>query len=509
MIENLPIKLNQILANFGIIGGSVGQISDGPLVTDVEYKLPEGTPFSRIQKFERDIGRELGITGVRISEIPNSVYIQIEVPQAEPQSVAFGPILYSAEFLKANYALPICLGVDMRGNPIMKDLSKMPHLLVAGTTGSGKSVGLNSFIVSLIHKKTPQELQFVLIDPKRIEFSVYNNQKYMLRPVITDMNIASICLSQLVGEMNNRYTLFEQQTVRNIAEYNAKANVKLPYIVCVIDEFADLIMFDKSVEQQVQMLAQKSRAAGIHLIIATQRPSVDVITGSLKANLPTRLSYKVASPADSITILNTTGAETLIGRGDSLFLEENGTLTRILGAFISDSDIENALAPYRCQMPKQTTAYELEQAKYAEQKEEQKKSAASKKSGGFFVWICDMWNRLGVRNQTKIIKAIFSLLVGIMGIKSTNTPQKSKTTKTLKQIGGSVIKNAIKPKAQYYKWLPSTSKEQNPEHALLYGKVFKIGTGDKDGYMPGERNGCHCGMKILTDEEIAKIKNNN
>lgn len=509
MIENLPVKLNQILANFGIIGGSVGQISDGPLVTDVEYKLPDGTPFSRIQKFERDIGRELGITGVRISEIPNSVYIQIEVPQAEPQSVAFGPILYSAEFLKANYALPICLGVDMRGNPIMKDLSKMPHLLVAGTTGSGKSVGLNSFIVSLIHKKTPQELQFVLIDPKRIEFSVYNNQKYMLRPVITDMNLASICLSQLVGEMNNRYTLFEQQTVRNIAEYNAKANVKLPYIVCVIDEFADLIMFDKSVEQQVQMLAQKSRAAGIHLIIATQRPSVDVITGSLKANLPTRLSYKVASPADSITILNTTGAETLIGRGDSLFLEENGTLTRILGAFISDSDIENALAPYRCQMPKQTTAYELEQAKYAEQKEEQKKAAASKKSGGFFVWICDMWNRLGVRNQTKIIKAIFSLLVGIMGIKSTNTPQKSKTTKTLKQIGGSVIKNAIKPKAQYYKWLPSTSKEQNPEHALLYGKVFKIGTGDKDGYMPGERNGCHCGMKILTDEEIAKIKNNN
>lgn len=509
MIENLPVKLNQILANFGIIGGSVGQISDGPLVTDVEYKLPEGTPFSRIQKFERDIGRELGITGVRISEIPNSVYIQIEVPQAEPQSVAFGPILYSAEFLKANYALPICLGVDMRGNPIMKDLSKMPHLLVAGTTGSGKSVGLNSFIVSLIHKKTPQELQFVLIDPKRIEFSVYNNQKYMLRPVITDMNIASICLSQLVGEMNNRYTLFEQQTVRNIAEYNAKANVKLPYIVCVIDEFADLIMFDKSVEQQVQMLAQKSRAAGIHLIIATQRPSVDVITGSLKANLPTRLSYKVASPADSITILNTTGAETLIGRGDSLFLEENGTLTRILGAFISDSDIENALAPYRCQMPKQTTAYELEQAKYAEQKEEQKKAVAEKKSGGFFVWICDIWNRLGVRNQTKIIKAIFSLLVGIMGIKSTNTPQKSKTTKTLKQIGGSVIKNAMKPKAQYYKWLPSTSKEQNPEHALLYGKVFKIGTGDKDGYMPGERNGCHCGMKILTDEEIAKIKNNN
>ncbi len=415
MIENLPVKLNRILANYGIMGGSIGKTIDGPLVTEVEYKLPEGTSFSRIQKFERDIGRELGVTGVRISEIPNSVYIQIEVPQAEPQSVPFAPILYSAEFLKANYALPICLGVNMRGETVMKDLSKMPHLLVAGTTGSGKSVGLNSFIISLISKKKPEELKLVLIDPKRIEFSIYNNQQYMLRPVITDMNIASICLSQLVEEMNSRYTLFEQQTARNIAEYNAKASTKLPYIVCVIDEFADLIMFDKTVEKQVQILAQKSRAAGIHLIIATQRPSVDVITGSLKANLPTRLSYKVASPADSMTILNTTGA------GDSLFLEENGTLTRVLGAFISDSDIENALAPYRCQMPKQTTAYELEQAKSAEQKEEKKKAAAEKKSGGFFVWICDMWNRLGVRNQTKIIKAAFSLLFGVMGVKSTNT----------------------------------------------------------------------------------------
>lgn len=422
MIDNLPVKLNRILANYGIMGGSIGKTVDGPLVTEVEYKLPEGTSFSRIQKFERDIGRELGVTGVRISEIPNSVYIQIEVPQAEPQSVPFAPILYSAEFLKANYALPICLGVNMRGETVMKDLSKMPHLLVAGTTGSGKSVGLNSFIISLISKKKPEELKLVLIDPKRIEFSIYNNQQYMLRPVITDMNIASICLSQLVEEMNSRYTLFEQQTARNIAEYNAKAGTnKLPYIVCVIDEFADLIMFDKTVEKQVQILAQKSRAAGIHLIIATQRPSVDVITGSLKANLPTRLSYKVASPADSMTILNTTGAETLIGRGDSLFLEENGTLTRVLGAFISDSDIENALAPYRCQMPKQTTAYELEQAKSAEQKEEKKKAVTEKKSGGFFVWICDMWNRLGVRNQTKIIKAAFSLLFGVMGVKSTNT----------------------------------------------------------------------------------------
>lgn len=246
----------------------------------------------------------------------------------------------------------------------------------------------------------------------------------MLRPVITDMNIASICLSQLVDEMNSRYTQFEAQAVRSIGEYNAKAGTKMPYIVCVIDEFADLVMFDKTVEQQVQILAQKSRAAGIHLIIATQRPSVDVITGSLKANLPNRLSYKVASATDSMTILNTSGAESLFGRGDSLFLEENGTLTRILGAFITNDDIENALTPYRCKMPAQTSVYDLAKERNAEKRAANNKTA----KGGFFVWICDMWNRLGVRNQTKIINAAFSLLAGAMGVKSANTSRTTRST---------------------------------------------------------------------------------
>ncbi len=417
MIAGLMLKLANILATFNI-KGKVGRIEEGPMLILAYFEPAPGTLFSNIKKVEKDIGRSLGISGVRVTEVPNSTEVCLEIPSDNIKTIPFAPLVYSADFVKANGALPICLGVDKRGDTVMKDLAKMPHLLVAGTTGSGKSVGLNSFIVSLINKKKPEELKFVLIDPKRIEFSIYNNQQYMLRPVITDMNIASICLSQLVEEMNSRYTLFEQQSARNISEYNAKAGTKIPYIVCVIDEFADLIMFDKSVEQQVQMLAQKSRAAGIHLIIATQRPSVDVITGSLKANLPTRLSYKVASPADSMTILNTTGAESLFGRGDSLFLEENGTLTRILGAYISDEDIENTLAPYRCQMPKQTTAYELEQAKYAAQKEEHKKAVTEKKSGGFFVWICDMWNRLGVRNQTKIIKAIFSFVLGLLSVKT-------------------------------------------------------------------------------------------
>lgn len=421
MLPGLSLKVVNALLSFGI-KGTLGKITEGPLLTMVQFEPAPGTLFSSIKKVERDIGRSLGISGVRVVEVPNSTAICLEVPSNNIKTIEFGPILYSAEFLKAPYALPICLGVDMRGTPVMKDLSKMPHLLVAGTTGSGKSVGLNSFILSLIHKKSPKELKFVLIDPKRIEFNTYNNQQYMLRPVITDMNIASNCLHQLVEEMNSRYLLFEGQNAKNLSEYNAAAPQKLPYIVCIIDEFADLVMYDKSVEQQVQLLAQKSRAAGIHLIIATQRPSVDVITGSLKANLPTRLSYKVASPADSQTILNTSGAESLFGKGDSLFLEENGTLTRILGAYVSNTDIENALQPYRCQQSK-TTAYELEQAKLAEQK---KLNAAQKKSGGLFVWICDFWNRLGRRNQSKIINAVFSFALGIIGAKSTNRSTQSR-----------------------------------------------------------------------------------
>jgi len=415
VIENLPGKLTRTLAHFGVTG-SVGQITDGPLLTEVEFLLSEGSKFSFVEKLAKDIGRELGVTGVRVSEVPNSTYIRFEIPQDKPQTVPFAPLTYSADFIKAAYALPVCLGVDMRGNPVMKDLSKMPHLLVAGTTGSGKSVGLNSFIMSLIHKKQPEELQFVLIDPKRIEFSMYNNQKYMLRPVITDMSIASNCLGQLCAEMERRYGLFEKSQARNIGEYNKKVKPNLPYIVCIIDEFADLIMFDREVEKNVQTLAQKSRAAGIHLIIATQRPSVDVITGTLKANLPTRLSYKVASPADSMTILNTAGAEDLIGRGDSLFLEENGTLTRILGAYVSDEEIIDTLKPYHCEMPSQNEVAQL----MAKGKAEEKQTAAAKQQSGKSFWskVGDLWDRIGRRNQTRIINGIITFILTATGIKN-------------------------------------------------------------------------------------------
>lgn len=433
MIEELKENLSRALKNFGI-DGEIGEVFEGPLLYDVQFKLAEGSKFSSVENIIKDISREMGISGVRVSQIPNSVYISFEIPKAKADIVPFAPVIYSAEFVRAVYALPICVGVNMHGEPVMKDLSKMPHLLVAGTTGSGKSVGLNSFILSLINKKKPDELKLVLVDPKRIEFSMYNNQKYLLRPVITDMNSASACLSQLVGEMNERYTLFEKEMVRNIGEYHKKGG-KMPYIVCVIDEFADLIMFDKSVEKVVQMLAQKSRAAGIHLIIATQRPSVDVITGTVKANLPTRLSYKVSSPTDSMTILNTDGAEDLLGKGDSLLLEENGTLTRILGVYVSDEDINNTLEQYRCKVEEPRKFNDIvreKQEQIASERNEQKN-----KEKGMWGKIWDFWCRLGKRNQNRIINMIVGFFMALFGFKST-------TSSSTRSIRNAVQKTAKK-----------------------------------------------------------------
>lgn len=413
--DDLKVSIVRTLTNFGI-KGEVGEIFEGPLLYDVQFKLAEGSKFGNVENLIKDISREMGISGIRVSQIPNSIYISFEVPKSERQSVPFTPVVGSDEFVQAVYALPICIGVDMHGEPIMRDLGKMPHLLVAGTTGSGKSVGLNSFILSLINKKKPDELKFVLIDPKRIEFSMYNNQKYLLRPVITDMSSAAACLSQLVVEMNERYTVFEKEMVRNIGEYHKKGG-KMPYIVCVIDEFADIIMFDKTVEKQVQLLAQKSRAAGIHLIIATQRPSVDVITGTIKANLPTRLSYKVSSPTDSMTILNTAGAEDLLGKGDSLLLEENGTLTRVLGVYVSDDDINDTLEQYRCKIEEPKKFNELVRDRQEEIEAKQKEQ----KERGFFGKIWDFWCRLGKRNQNRIINMIVGFFMALLGFKSTTS----------------------------------------------------------------------------------------
>ncbi|MDR1694074.1 MAG: hypothetical protein LBR70_02630 [Lactobacillaceae bacterium] len=337
--------LEKVLEHYGI-KGRVIKTNRGPLITQIEYLPAAGTKVKNITSYLDDIARELGVSSLRVEPIENLNNLGFEVPREDMQTVDFNAILNSGAFRNAKGTLPICLGVDITGTPFFADLAKMPHLLIAGTTGSGKSVGLNTFILSLIKQKTPDELKFVLIDPKRIEFSVYNNQKYMLFPVVTDNAQAAETLKYLVGEMEKRYSLFEQSFTKNIEEYNAKEG-GLSYIVCIIDEFADLMVSNKNVEKYIQLLTQKARACGIHIMLATQRPSVDVVTGVLKANFPTRLSYKVASATDSRTILDTSGAEKLIGRGDALFLQSNGELKRIHGAYMPDENIAKMLEPYR------------------------------------------------------------------------------------------------------------------------------------------------------------------
>ena len=336
--------LKEILSHYGVKGNITG-VNVGPLVRQIEFLPEPGTKIKNITASLSDIAREMGVSSLRIEAIEKSSKLGFEIANDKMETVDFEAIIESQEFKNAKGELPICLGVDIRGTPIFADLAKMPHLLIAGTTGSGKSVGLNTFILSLIAKKKPADLKFVLIDPKRIEFAFYNNQRYMLGPVVTDNTQATAVLEYLVGEMEARYTRFEKELVRNIGEFNEK-HTPMPYIVCVIDEFADLMAADKSVDNAVQRLAQKARAAGIHLMLATQRPSVDVVTGVLKANFPTRLAYKVASNADSRTILDMGGAEDLLGRGDALFLPQNGELKRIHGAYVSDEQIVSLLKPH-------------------------------------------------------------------------------------------------------------------------------------------------------------------
>ena len=338
-------NLKEVLAHYGV-GGQVTNINHGPLITRIEFKPAPGTKIKTVTSALEDISRELGAPSLRVEAVEENGTLGFELPADVPQTVDFQKLLATQEFLSAEGALPLILGVDVTGAPVIADLAKMPHLLVAGTTGSGKSVGLNTFILSLIARKKPADLKLVLIDPKKIEFSVYNRQKYLLAPVITETAPAAQALAFLVSEMERRYRLFEENLVKNIAGYNEN-NGGLPYIVCVIDEFADLMAADKNIQNSVQRLAQKARAAGIHIILATQRPSVDVVTGVLKANFPTRLAYKTAGAVDSRTIIDTNGAEKLLGRGDALFLTSGGELKRIHGAYMPDDAIAAMLAPYR------------------------------------------------------------------------------------------------------------------------------------------------------------------
>ena len=411
--------LTEILSHYGIKGQLTG-VNVGPLVKQIEFLPEAGTKIKNITAALPDIAREMGVSSLRVEPIAGTQKLGFEIAADKMEIVDFSGVVASDEFKKQKGALPLYLGVDIAGKPVFADLAKMPHLLIGGTTGSGKSVALNCFILSLMSIKKPSELKFVLIDPKRIEFSVYNNQSYLLGPVVTDNKQAASVLQYLVDEMERRYTLFEETMVRNIGEYNDKGEF-LPYIVCVIDEFADLIAADKNVDDHVQRLAQKARAAGIHLILATQRPSVDVVTGVLKANFPTRMAFKVASQFDSRTILDMPGAENLLGRGDALFLPQNGEIKRVHGAYVPDDEIAEILKPYH----KKVADWEKllpKEIKEADLPQTTKKGELTPKKAkeGFFRRCLNWWSGLRVREQKTVIrwlKYLVSAAIAIMGAK--------------------------------------------------------------------------------------------
>jgi DNA segregation ATPase FtsK/SpoIIIE, S-DNA-T family len=350
-------------------------------VTLYELEPARGTKAARVIALADDIARSMSATSVRIAVVPGRSVIGIEVPNVRRETVLLREILEAEAWRASDAVLPIALGRTIGGDPVVTDLARMPHLLVAGTTGSGKSVGVNAMILSLIFKLSPQECRFLMIDPKMLELSVYNGIPHLLSPVITDAEAAVHALNWAVAEMEERYKQMAQLGVRNIDVFNnrvrnaAKRGEQLartvqtgidartgqpilhqdvldaqpmPYIVIVVDEFADLmIAAGKDLEVAVQRLAQMARAAGIHLIMATQRPSVDIITGTIKANFPTRLSFKVASRIDSRTILNEQGAEQLLGQGDMLLSGGAGQITRIHGPFVSDEEVEGIVAALR------------------------------------------------------------------------------------------------------------------------------------------------------------------
>ncbi|MBU0500397.1 MAG: DNA translocase FtsK 4TM domain-containing protein [Gammaproteobacteria bacterium] len=369
-IEFLSRQVEAKLKDFGVLV-EVVDVHPGPVVTLFELQLAPGTKASKVTGLSSDLARSLSTISVRVVEvIPGKTTIGLEIPNEKREMVYLGEILRSSVYEHAKSLLTMALGKDISGDPAVADLGKMPHILVAGTTGSGKSVAINAMILSLLYKATPEQVRLIMVDPKMLELSVYEGIPHLLTPVVTDMKEAANALRWCVAEMERRYKLMASQGVRNIAGFNRKveeANAAgepivdpfyqpelmldvdqeppvleaLPYIVVVIDELADMMMVvGKKVEELIARLAQKARAAGIHLLLATQRPSVDVITGLIKANIPTRLSFQVSSRIDSRTILDQMGAENLLGNGDSLFMIPGGSvLKRIHGAFVDDHEV--------------------------------------------------------------------------------------------------------------------------------------------------------------------------
>ncbi len=335
-----PEFLEKILLDFGV-NGNIKKVSHGPVVTLNEFEPAAGVKVSKIINLSDDIARNTSSESARIATIPGSNTVGIELPNNVRENVYLNEILNNPDFKKRDIKLPIALGKSISGKPIVGDLSSMPHLLIAGTTGSGKSVCINTIILSLLYRHTPEKCKFILIDPKMLELSTYEGIPHLLCPVITEAKKATSVLGWVVKEMESRYRLMTKEGVRNIDSYNTKHKLPMPYIVVVVDEMSDLMLVaGKEIENYIQKLSQMARAAGIHIIMATQRPSVDVITGTIKANFPTRISFQVTSKIDSRTILGEQGAEQLLGKGDMLYMSSANRIVRIHAPFVSDGEIE-------------------------------------------------------------------------------------------------------------------------------------------------------------------------
>ena len=344
-----PGFLEKILMDFGV-SGNIKKVSHGPVVTLNEFEPAAGVKVSKIINLSDDIARNTSSESARIATIPGSNTVGIELPNNYRENVYLSEILSNPDFKKRDIKLPIALGKNISGKPIVGDLTSMPHLLIAGTTGSGKSVCINTIILSLLYRHTPDRCKFILIDPKMLELSTYEGVPHLLCPVITEAKKAASVLGWVVKEMESRYRLMTKDGVRNIDGYNGKHQLPMPYIVVVVDEMSDLMLVaGKEIENYIQKLSQMARAAGIHIIMATQRPSVDVITGTIKANFPTRISFQVTSKIDSRTILGEQGAEQLLGKGDMLYMSSANKIVRIHAPFVSDNEIEKINNSLRAQ----------------------------------------------------------------------------------------------------------------------------------------------------------------
>ncbi len=342
-IEERSELLEKVFADFNI-QIKVINVKLGPVVTLYEILPAAGIKINSIINLADDISRSMGVGPVRISQIFGTQYLGVEVPNDKRESVTIKELLSDPNFKSTTHKIPICIGKDISGNIEVIDLSKTPHLLVAGTTGSGKSVFINTLLASLLYKFSPKQLKLILIDPKMLELSVYNDIAHLLTPVVTEPKKAIIALKWVCKEMERRYSLMNEEGTRSLEGYNQKASEALPYIIVFIDEMADLMMTaGKEVEHYVQRLAQMARACGIHLVMATQRPSVDIITGSIKANFPSRVSFQVASKYDSRTVLGEIGAEQLLGNGDMLMTKNGSNLIRYQSAFISDNEVNKLI----------------------------------------------------------------------------------------------------------------------------------------------------------------------